>query len=273
MNIVKLKIYLVAQMELNWADLDSFLANNGVSPENRLRIIGSGEQPSDLIPEIAGRLCYMSYNNPRPGGNFGYLQHIKEVGHGSVLEHAEFSFIIEGVSRSFTHELVRHRAGTAFSQLSQRYVNESTAEYVCPEIIKNDPELYPIWLQAIEVVHLAYVNLADRLNARLSDPASQAAAMLPENATKTDIRKAARQAARSVLPNATETKIYMTGNARAWRHFIEMRADPAADVEIREVAGMIFDKLKEAAPNLFDDYVDNPLSDGTRHIETEYRKV
>ena len=101
------------------------------------------------LVEVAGRLCYTSYARPRPGGNATYIGHILEVGHGSVLEHAVFNFIITGVSRSFTHELVRHRAGWSYSQLSQRFVDESACAFVEPDAIAEDPELHRIWLEAI----------------------------------------------------------------------------------------------------------------------------
>ena len=94
---------------------------------------GSCGRTSDW--KTAGRVCYMSFAKPRPGGNHAYLNHILEVGHGSVLEHAVWCLVITGVSRSLTHELVRHRAGFSYSQLSQRYVDESVAEYVEPDAI------------------------------------------------------------------------------------------------------------------------------------------
>ena len=92
------------------------------------------EVAGEHLAEVAGRVCYMSFAKPRPGGNQAYLDHILEVGHGSVLEHAVWNFVFTGVSRSLTHELIRHRAGFGYSQLSQRYVDESVAEYVEPDV-------------------------------------------------------------------------------------------------------------------------------------------
>src|SRR5438045_1886755 len=116
--------------------------------------------------------CYMSFAKPRPGGNKAYLGHIKEVAHGSVLEHAVWNILITGVSRSLTHELVRHRAGWAYSQLSQRYVDESVAEYVEPGVIAGDPELHDLWLRSVAASHQAYVELSNRLAAKVAtDPA------------------------------------------------------------------------------------------------------
>ncbi len=247
--------------------IDAFLSQHGVSWESDSSVA------AEALTETAGRVCYMSFAKPRPGGNAAYLTHIKEVGHGSVLEHAVWNLLITGVSRSLTHELVRHRAGFGYSQLSQRYVDESVAEYVEPDIIANDPELHAVWLDAVQYAHAAYVKLAEMLNAKLADPAAATAAMLPPGADRTTRRKAARQAARSVLPNATETKIFVTANARALRHFLEQRGSRHAEPEIRRLAVAILDVLSPAAPNLFGDYTRTPLPDGTFELDTPYRKV
>src|SRR5204863_7625132 len=97
------------------------------------------------------------------GGNQAYLDHILEVGHGSVLEHAVWNFVFTGVSRSLTHELIRHRAGWGYSQLSQRYVDESVAEYVEPDVIAAHPELHRPWLDAVAHSHQAYMMLVEKL--------------------------------------------------------------------------------------------------------------
>jgi thymidylate synthase (FAD) len=260
-------VYLVGKQVIEDSELDRFLADHGVSWESDSAIA------AEVLTETAGRTCYMSFAKPRPGGNATYLTHIKEVGHGSVLEHAVWNFIFTGVSRSLTHELVRHRAGFGYSQLSQRYVDESVAEYVEPDIIASDPELHAIWLGAVKQVHDAYIQLAEKLNARLADPKAAAAAMLPPDTDRTTRRKAARQAARSVLPNATETKIFVTANARALRHFLEQRGSAFAEPEIRKLAGKLLDVLQKDAPNLFGDYAKVPLPDGTFELTTPFKKV
>ncbi len=265
--ITEPSVYVLGRQTVDDAELDRFLADHGVSWESDSEVAG------EVLTETAGRLCYMSFAKPRPGGNAAYLTHIKEVGHGSVLEHAVWNLLFTGVSRSLTHELVRHRAGFGFSQLSQRYVDESVAEYVEPDIIANDPELHAIWLETVKQSHVAYVKLAEALNAKLADPAAATAAMLPPNSDRTTRRKTARQAARSVLPNATETKIFVTGNARALRHFIEMRGSSHAEPEIRKLATAVLDVLVKDAPNLFSDYQKVPLPDGTFEVTTQYKKV
>src|SRR5947208_6757304 len=111
----------------------------------------------------------MRFIKPQPGVNKVYIDHIKEYGHGSVLEHAVWNFIFTGVSRSLTHELIRHRAGFGYSQLSQRYVDESVAEYVEPDAIAADPEAHQIWLDAIAHSHQAYMRLVQKLQDQYRD--------------------------------------------------------------------------------------------------------
>lgn len=274
-------VYLLSRQVVQQSQLDDFLADHGVTWET------DTEVAAEVVTETAGRVCYMSFAKPRPGGNSAYLGHIKEVGHGSVLEHAVWTLLITGVSRSLTHELVRHRAGWAYSQLSQRYVDESVAEYVEPDIIANDPELHAIWEESIRQSHEAYVKLADRLWAKLADGGWCESGGVPRQHSgakerfiqqmpveqKTAYRKTARQAARSVLPNATETKIAVTANARALRHFLEQRGSVHAEPEIRKLANVILDILVRESPNLFGDYRRKPLPDGTFEITTDHPKV
>lgn len=205
------------------------------------------------LAEFAGRACYQSWRKPNPATatNAGYLQHILEVGHLSVLEHGTVTFYFTGVSRSLTHELIRHRH-FSYSQLSQRYVPERDAAMVEPEVIAQDPALHKVFQEAADASARAY----DELLAGLTEKFAQ-----EENPTAR--RKQARQAARSVLPNATETRIVVTGNYRAWRHFITMRASAHADVEIRALAVACLRELQRVAPNVFADFTITPLDDGS----------
>ncbi|MGB3482633.1 MAG: FAD-dependent thymidylate synthase [Mycobacterium sp.] len=205
------------------------------------------------LVEFAGRACYQSWSkpNPRTAANADYVQHIIDVGHFSVLEHATVSFYLTGISRSCTHELVRHRH-FSYSQLSQRYVPEQESHVVVPPGLEGDPELERLFLDAADASRLAYTELLERLEDRLAD--------VP-NATLG--RKQARQAARAVLPNATETRIVVTGNYRAWRHFVAMRASEHADIEIRRVAIACLRQLADVAPAVFADFEITTLADGT----------
>lgn len=197
----------------------------------------------EALAEFAGRACYQSWHKPNPATatNQGYLRHILEVKHFSVLEHSTVTFYITGISRSLTHELIRHRH-LSYSQLSQRFVNQGT-DMVEPGIIKNDPKLHQRFVAATTDVMQAYRYLVRALDVEiLHNPAI----------SSTQRRKLSRQAARSLLPNAAETKIVITGNYRAWLEFIAKRNSPEADVEICELAQEIQDQLKRIAPNVFD---------------------
>jgi thymidylate synthase (FAD) len=251
--ITEPSVYLVGFQETGFEELEQFLHSERV-PDWQT---DTGSEAERLV-EIAGRLCYMSFAKPRPGGNKAYIDHILEVGHGSVLEHAVFSLLITGVSRSLTHELVRHRAGFGFSQLSQRYVDESECAFVLPPGIKEGGSAYDSWRAALSWQQGKYVALEETLLynefANIDNPTLR--------------RKKAREAARSVLPNCTETKIFVTGNARAWRHFIELRGSIHADAEMQRLAVAVMKKLQDAAPNIFGDY--EVTQEG---VTTPFRKV
>jgi thymidylate synthase (FAD) len=205
------------------------------------------------LVEFAGRACYQSWSkpNPRTSTNAAYLRHIIDVGHFSVLEHATVSLYITGLSRSCTHELIRHRH-FSYSQLSQRFVPARDSEVVLPPGIEDDPELQELFMQAADASRAAYTELLTRLQAKFAD--------VPNAVLR---RKQARQAARAVLPNATETRIVVTGNYRAWRHFIAMRASEHADVEIRRLAIECLRQLVDVAPAVFADFEITTLADGT----------
>ncbi|MEY8017100.1 FAD-dependent thymidylate synthase [Mycobacterium servetii] len=205
------------------------------------------------LVEFAGRACYQSWSKPNPktATNAGYIKHIIDVGHFSVLEHASVTFYITGISRSCTHELIRHRH-FSYSQLSQRYVPEGDSRVVVPPGLEDDPELRRLLTDAADANRAAYARLLAGLEAKFSD---QPNAMLR--------RKQARQAARAVLPNATETRIVVTGNYRAWRHFIAQRASEHADVEIRRLAIECLRLLAGVAPAVFADFEISALADGT----------
>ena len=207
----------------------------------------------EALVEFAGRACYQSWSKPNPktATNAAYLRHIIDVGHFSVLEHASVSFYITGISRSCTHELIRHRH-FSYSQLSQRYVPETQSQIVVPPGMEDDDELRRILAEAADASRATYAELLDKLEEKFAD---QPNAVLR--------RKQARQAARAVLPNATETRIVVTGNYRAWRHFIAMRASEHADIEIRRLAIACLRLLVDVAPAVFGDFEIGRLEDGT----------
>ncbi len=173
------------------------------------------------------------------------------MGHLSVLEHATATFYITGISRSCTHELIRHRH-FSFSQLSQRFVADGEVPVVVPPAIAGDAELEELFFAAAERSREAYVALLAALDEKLSH--------LPAGPLRA---KQVREAARAVLPNATETRIVVTGNYRSWRHFVAMRATEHADVEIRRLAVECVRQLADAAPNAFSDFAITKLADGS----------
>ncbi|MEU5840429.1 FAD-dependent thymidylate synthase [Rhodococcus sp. NPDC047139] len=214
---------------------------------------GTDADGGEALIEFAGRACYQSWDkpNPRTATNAGYLRHLLTVGYLSALEHATATFYITGISRSCTHELIRHRH-FSFSQLSQRFVADGDVPVVVPPAIEGDPELESLFFAAAERSREAYVELLAALDEKMSH--------LPAGPLRA---KQVREAARSVLPNATETRIVVTGNYRSWRHFVAMRATEHADVEIRRLAVECVRRLAEAAPNAFSDFVISTLPDGS----------
>jgi thymidylate synthase (FAD) len=216
----------------------------------------------ERLAEFAGRLCYMSQSNPAGRSTSVYIENIKKQGHGSVLEHANYTLLLEGVSRSLTHELVRHRAGFAYSQLSQRYVDESQAAFVIPPAIIGDAALEESWRNQIETAQKTYVELVAQLMQRYEWVQD-----------KVHRRKMAREAARGVLPNSTETKIVVTANTRAWRTMLELRSSEGAELEIRRMAVMTIRLLREEAPSFFADFEIYTAADNREAARITYHKV
>lgn len=216
----------------------------------------------ERLAEFAGRLCYMSQRNPANRSTRDYLENIKKQGHGSVLEHANYSVLLEGVSRSLTHELVRHRAGFGYSQLSQRYVDESDAHFVVPPAVVGDEALLAAWRAQIESAQRSYIQLVDQLMTKYAWVAD-----------KVHRRKMAREAARGVLPNSTETKIVVTGNARAWRTMLELRSGEGAELEIRRMAVAVLRLLSAEAPAFFSDFEIYTAEDRREAARIAYHKV
>lgn len=186
------------------------------------------------LAEFAGRACYASHHRPNPktATNQDYLANTQRQRHGSIEEHGSVSFWLTGLSRNCSHEIVRHRH-FSYSQLSQRYVDSKGAAIVLPPAVV-EHDLAHLFDEVDDAVHDAYVVLQSSLvKAGLG-------------------KKQANQAARAVLMGATETRMVMTGNYRAWKGFLTQRDSDAADPEIRMVAKRIGSLLSLHAPNLFD---------------------
>ncbi len=259
------KVYLVTRPAVDWEQVAAFLSEEGLPPVPDS--IRAGSEDSSAIVEISARLCYMSYGRGRRDIT-DFINNLLSSKDGSVFEHVTYGFVFTGVSRSLTHELVRHRAGFAYSQRSQRYVDETEAAFVLPPALASEDEETT---RATRILEDALKTAADSYTGLVE--ALQDALPREQFEHSTDRRKAIRQAARAVLPNATETKIFVTANVRAWRHFIEMRAASYADWEIRSLALAVLEVLQKEAPLLFGDFTVSDLPDGTKIAVPEHSKV
>jgi len=240
-NFVPLRVTLIAQTRLEIVH-NPIPGSENVSldfaTEEWLAYEGE-ESSADHLAEFAGRGCYEAWAraNPATATNLAYLDHIIEVGHESLFAHAAISLYVIGVSRSLTHELVRHRFLT-FSQRSQRFVDESQCSFVCPPLLDDveHDDLRAVLERAVLASRKAYTIIAEALIER----------GVP--------RKKARETARAALPEATETRLVVSGNLRAWRDFIKLRIAAGADAEIQNFADQVLTIIREkVAPNSVQD--------------------
>jgi thymidylate synthase (FAD) len=233
---------------------------------NRVFDMPEGTRPNDseVLIEFCGRLCYKSW---APGLNANvtrvredsaaYLTNILDSGHGSVLEHANFSFLLTDVSRIFTHEVVRHRAGVALSQESMRYVRLTDIPFWFPEWAVKDTELLTNAIAEIERAEDFQMWMADHFG--LDD----------ENVPFSE-KKAKTSFMRRFAPGGVATNMVLTANIRSIRHMMEMRTSEHAEEEIALVFRSIARKMIEEVPLLFGDYEYN---EDTGAFESPFRKV
>ncbi len=180
---------------------------------------------AERIIEEAGRTCYLSLD--RLGSNENFIQNAIGRGHLSIIEHASATFRIAGVSRSCTHQLVRHRLAS-FSQQSQRYVDEKEYRYITPPSIERHGEASRIYNEFMEESRRVYGIL-------------RTMGILKEDA-------------RFVLPNAVASELVFTANFREYRHMFDLRLEKRAQWEIRIVCYLMLEILKQQAPRVFGDY-------------------
>ena len=229
---------------------------------------GSYDSNGEMLAEFMGRLCYGSFGE-RQGrvGALAYLGNVMEQGHGSVLEHANWSFVVEGASRGFTHQMVRHRAGFAFSQESTHFIRyaeegeEGSAEAeisVCgiPESARD------VFVEQCAFAVKAYEEVWRLCRAELGD-----------SGRKAKLKKIASGSARGLLPTALCARLGFTANARALRHFCQLRGAPDNTLEIRLVAAAVATLLKGDSPSLFADFAIVEHDDGYPRVESKWRKV
>lgn len=208
----------------------------------------------ELTIASAARLCYSgaTIDDVRekltPEKTAQFVDMLSEIGHESPIEHATFTFGIEGVSRALLAQITRHRIAS-FSVQSQRYVKEAQFEYVLPPEIEKDEQAKALFIEAMEKDQEYYDRLTDMLKTR--HKAELLAEGMEEKAADRAAEKKAIEDARFVLPNACDTKMIVTMNARSLHNFFRHRCCNRAQWEIRELATKMLYLCREAAPNLF----------------------
>ena len=245
--IVEPRVTLIAHTQL--------ARTGGIPNVSEWMEVQKASTDEETLTTFAGRACYQSFHRPNPktADDGDYLRRtVFEQGHGSIAEHASATFYITGVSRAFTHELVRHRH-LSFSQLSQRFVDESDPHIVVPPAMLNEYGSEQKVKDFTELVNVdEYLRSVYRTEAQALEKAGYT-------------RKQAREAARAVLPNMAETRIVVTGNLRAWKQVIDRRIADDADREMQEVMGMVRDELaKHVSPVLFAEAKSNDINNYRR---------
>jgi thymidylate synthase (FAD) len=247
------KVYLIARPEIVGDNVLEFLDDNE-TPNGWEQEDEPGD--GDSLPEFAGRICYVSFGQKQGRKtNREYIGNILKSGHGSVLEHANFTFLVTQCSRGFTHEMVRHRAGFAYSQESTHYVDYDPETFkLCLDPRMGKGEMTAACEAAREAVK-AYRVQYESLRAKGCD------------------KKIACSMARQLLPTGLEAKLVFTANIRALRHFIEARCSIHNVLEIAEVAAQVLKVMKEEAPNCFTDIELHRTNDGLVYASSDHRKV
>jgi thymidylate synthase (FAD) len=241
------QVFLIARPSIDVEGMRGYLADVGGESwlDGRLAEHDGAPNAGELIVEFGGRACYRSWE---PGLNPNvtrvrtdqreYFANILRSAHGSVLEHANYSFALRGVSRTFTHELVRHRAGSAFSQESLRYVRLTDIGFRVP------PALEPVRERVLSIV--------EQLEEFQISAASELG--IDDDGVPFHVKKEVTSALRRLAPIGLSTDIVWTANARTLRHVIEMRTAPGAEEELRIVFDAIARMMLAEAPGLFQDF-------------------
>jgi len=268
------RFYVLARPHLDMAAVEAYLADEGKIAEqgSPLTWVRSNrpEDPSasdaDLLVEFGGRVCYNSFgHNQGRRSTAAYVENILENQHGSVLEHAVWSLLIADISRGLSHELVRHRQ-FSFSQQSSRYVT-ARREAVLPPQLDALPSLQATWVKLVteefeaQEYLVRWYEVKDSITQTTTESVAQ----------NTARRKRAKEVGRSAMPTAAVTRLLMTGNARAWRWFLEVRGSLAAEPEIRRLACSLLPVFIAESPFLFGDMA---VSDeGGAHVVCAHHKV
>lgn len=252
------EVYLVCRPDIDWQAIEDFLDVEHGSAQWEYTSRSDG----DLLCEFMGRMCYSSFGGKQGRKDSGeYLANIMGHGHGSVLEHACYSFLVSACSRGYTHQMVRHRAGFAYSQESTHFIEYGDD---CTMCLPGCHDLHPAPLSlakmAFKEAIASYRNMMDSLNTQFAGTAHAK-------------KKALCGTARNMLPIALQSRLGFTANCRSLRHFIEMRGAPDNTVEIRMVAAQVAEFMKVEAPCIFPDVNVYTADDGFPAVSTKWRKV
>lgn len=259
MRIVKPEVHLIAETRIIEDGLTNFLTSVG-APE------WTTDAPSDCekLMEVAGRSCYRSWKpglNPNVTrvreGNRPYLGHIIETEHGSVMEHAQITWVFHNVSRVFTHELVRHRIA-GISQESLRYVRLTDLGVSIPKCFEGRPNAERIMKETVLFLEEKQVELAEEFDI--------------ENTKDFDLKKKWTSAFRRIAPIGLATTIIWSSNFRTLRFVIRQRTNSSAEEEIRIVFGEVYKIAKQRYPNIFQDYEEKTV-DGLLEVNSPHAKA
>ena len=250
-QLVHPRAFLIAETKVDYAAMDHALLHLGVD-----RWASDGGTDADVLTEFAGKSCYMSFdknlnlNLTKVGGrpNSAYIQDgIIGNKHGSVLEHSTVTFFLTNVSRVVTHELVRHRAGTAFSQTSGRYVRSDSVDVYLPDELGVYPEAVAVFQRAVREMEENIAELVEITGI--------------EDMTDFGLKKRLTSAFRRLIGNGQANHLVMTANHRAWRHIIEMRTSVHAEEEIRVIMSDVAQQLKDKFPTIYGDMDKNGVDE------------
>ncbi len=230
----------------------------------KVTLLAHTPTPESIVASAA-KLCYSpsTIEGIRDGlteeKTAAFVDMLAEIGHESPIEHASFTFGIEGISRACSHQLVRHRIAS-YSQKSQRYVNEDSFEYIIPPEVAAIPEAKEEFIRQMEAIDSGYKHLADILTTKHTE--AFLADGLDEKTALSKAKKKAIEDARFLLPNACETKIVVTMNARSLMNFFRHRCCNRAQWEIKQVADLMLAECRKVAPHLFKNAGPSCLSGG-----------
>jgi len=265
------RVFVIGQTQFNKDQFSLWMEHNHLTemgmdystPLGRLWQDVSDDDAIARMIEFGGRHCYRAWEKGRDRKE--YIRNILEMEHGSVLEHATINWAIQGVSRSLSLELARHRVGIALSQESQRYVDASEINFVVPPILidmnqMGDNSASQGFLSDFLALNLEALKNYKHLQEAIAE--NYDGCHIDDPKAQTMVKKRANEAARAHLPNCTETRFLWTTNMRILLHFLWLRGGSGADLEIRRLAVLLLKKAQTHAPEIFGNMTTKEIPDG-----------